>query len=103
MPIHVRRKATALRCTFLCPCLFSSCLSPSHFLVAADRALYEQLPPALKRALDEDADTVTLLDAATGEFISADAYVAAAAHGMSEAERQALHEGAQPPINKDPS
>lgn len=34
----------------------------SHFLVAADRALYEQLPPALKRALDEDADTVTLLD-----------------------------------------
>jgi len=34
---------------------------------------------------------------------SADAYVAAAEHGMSEAERQALHEGAQPPVNKDPS
>ena len=34
---------------------------------------------------------------------SADAYVAAAEQGMSEAERQALHQGAQPPLTKDPS
>ena len=34
----------------------------THFLVAADRALYSALPAGLKSALDEDGDTVTLLD-----------------------------------------
>lgn len=33
-----------------------------HFLVAADRAIYSELPGAVKSALDEDGETVTLLD-----------------------------------------
>lgn len=35
-----------------------------HFLVATERALYNQLPPHVKEALEEDDDTVTLLDPA---------------------------------------
>jgi 3-(3-hydroxy-phenyl)propionate hydroxylase len=36
----------------------------AHFLVAANRSVYEALPRATKVALDEDDDTVTLLDPA---------------------------------------
>lgn len=35
-----------------------------HFLVAADRSLYEDLTPSTKSALNDDLDTVTLLDPA---------------------------------------
>ncbi|WP_054685066.1 bifunctional 3-(3-hydroxy-phenyl)propionate/3-hydroxycinnamic acid hydroxylase [Microbacterium sp. No. 7] len=42
-----------------------------HFVVAAERAVYEQLPEAIKNALDEDGDTVTLLDPLkVGELLS---------------------------------
>lgn len=34
----------------------------SHFLVAADRAVYDQLPEPTRAALDQDGDTVTLVD-----------------------------------------
>lgn len=36
----------------------------SHFLVAADRDVYAAVSPRLKAALDQDGDTVTLLDPA---------------------------------------
>ncbi|MBW9110378.1 bifunctional 3-(3-hydroxy-phenyl)propionate/3-hydroxycinnamic acid hydroxylase [Microbacterium ureisolvens] len=36
----------------------------SHFLVAAERAVYDDLAPALRAALDDDGDVVTLLDPA---------------------------------------
>ena len=34
----------------------------THFLVVADRAVYDELPAAIKAVLDEDGDIVTLLD-----------------------------------------
>ena len=34
----------------------------THFLVVADRGVYEQLPTSAKLALDDDGDVVTLLD-----------------------------------------
>ncbi|MDQ7877132.1 bifunctional 3-(3-hydroxy-phenyl)propionate/3-hydroxycinnamic acid hydroxylase [Microbacterium sp. QXD-8] len=36
----------------------------SHFLVATERALFDDLSPALRAALEDDAETVTLLDPA---------------------------------------
>lgn len=33
-----------------------------HFLVAADRAVHAELPPAVREVLDADAETITLLD-----------------------------------------
>ena len=43
----------------------------AHFLVAANRSLYDALPNATKMALDEDDDTVTLLDPAkVGELLN---------------------------------
>jgi 3-(3-hydroxy-phenyl)propionate hydroxylase len=47
-------------------------MTGTHFVVAADRALYNALPAGLKAALDEDGDTVTLLDPLkVGEILAA--------------------------------
>ncbi len=47
-------------------------MTGTHFVVAADWALYNALPAGLKAALDEDGDTVTLLDPLkVGEILAA--------------------------------
>lgn len=69
-----------------------------HFLVATDRSLYEALSSATKAALDDDGDTVTLLDpakigqliqtvGAKGVVLRPDHYILGVADTGSELER----------------
>lgn len=72
-----------------------------HFLVAADRETYSALPSTIKAALDDDGDTVTLLDplkvdqilAATGAkavVLRPDHYILGAADTADDLERLVL-------------
>jgi len=70
----------------------------AHFLVVAERSVYDALPASMKRALDADGDTVTLLDPmktediltsvnATAVVLRPDHYILGVADTAGELER----------------